>query len=54
MRVAVTVLIVLGRLDQPVHLVDGQVLPRPNGPILWPAWRNCSILVGVSFLRTVN
>jgi hypothetical protein len=38
-----TIAVSFGRLDQPLDLIDGQVLPRPKGAIFWPARRYCSI-----------
>jgi hypothetical protein len=40
--VAVTIAIVAGRFDQPLDLVDGQVLPCPNISIFWSPRRDCS------------
>jgi hypothetical protein len=45
-RVAVTISIALGRLDQPLDLVEGQVLTGSKGAIPWPAWTDCSIFSG--------
>ena len=45
-RVALTIAVGLGRLDQPLDLVDGQVLPGPKVAILASARRNCSIFSG--------
>jgi hypothetical protein len=44
--IAVTIPIAVGRLDQPLDLINGEVLSGPNGPILWSARRNCSIFSG--------
>jgi len=44
-RVAVTVPISFGRLDQPLDLVRCQVLAGTKLGIWWPARRDCSILV---------
>jgi hypothetical protein len=42
-RITVTITIVLSRLDQPLDLVDGQVLACPNVSIFGSARCDCSI-----------
>jgi hypothetical protein len=42
-RVAVTVAIGLGRLDQPLDLVRSEVLAGPKLGIRWSVRRHCSI-----------
>jgi hypothetical protein len=44
----VTVAVVLGRPDQPLDLIPGQVFAGPDVGILGPAWGNCSIFSGWS------
>jgi hypothetical protein len=43
--VTVTMTVGRGRFDQLLNLVDGQVLPGPQGAIFLPARSDCSILV---------
>jgi hypothetical protein len=43
--IAMTMAVSFGRLDQPLDLIDRQVLPCPNVSIFGSAWCNCSILV---------
>jgi hypothetical protein len=43
--VPVTIPIRLGLLDQPLDLIDGQVLPGPKLAIFGAVQRDCSILL---------
>jgi hypothetical protein len=43
--IAMTIAVSFGRLDQPLDLIDGQVLPCPNISIFGSPRRDCSILV---------
>jgi hypothetical protein len=42
-RVAVTVAVGLGGLDQPLDLVRRQVLASPEQGVLWPTRNDCAI-----------
>src|SRR4029077_21259875 len=41
--IAMTIAVSFGRLDQPLDLIDGQVLPCPKISVFGSPWRDCSI-----------